>query len=169
MSDIICYNDFSTVTAERIIFLLFKLQCPRLAANGPAGQAFRLHWGLLQSFMQGSVRVRAAAMTGASPSPRCDGRETWVLSSRLASHRAVAATRPTRWRRRSPCASAVQKIPELVSWVVQDRDHSHASICFLRGSSRRTYTLSPCASSSGCSPSSGGCSIFGCSTSSRLG
>ena len=26
MSDIICYNDFSTVTAERIIFLLFKLQ-----------------------------------------------------------------------------------------------------------------------------------------------
>ncbi len=40
MSDIICYNDFSTVTAELIIFLLFKLQCPRLAANGPAGQAF---------------------------------------------------------------------------------------------------------------------------------
>ena len=26
MSDIICYNDFSTVTAELIIFLLFKLQ-----------------------------------------------------------------------------------------------------------------------------------------------
>ncbi len=26
MSDIICYNDFSTLTAELIIFLLFKLQ-----------------------------------------------------------------------------------------------------------------------------------------------
>jgi hypothetical protein len=35
-----------------------------------------LHSGLLQSSMRGSVRVRAAAMTGASPSPRCDDRET---------------------------------------------------------------------------------------------
>jgi hypothetical protein len=57
MSDIICYNELSNVTAELIIFLLFKLQCPRLAANGPAGQAFRLHSGLLQSSMRGSVRV----------------------------------------------------------------------------------------------------------------